>query len=58
MKKSLQTVRILPKDVKTAQTLPLTSQGPKYYSLVSNYLKLIYIPEGPICLEFALKSFK
>lgn len=58
MKNSLQTVSgfYQKTSVKAAGTLPLTSLGPKYYCLVSNYLKSVYIPERPICLEFALKT--
>lgn len=59
MKNCLQTVLgfYLKTSVKATGTLPLTSMGPKYYSLI--YLTLnqyIYMPEGPICLEFALKT--
>lgn len=53
MKNSLQTVSgsYLKTSVKGAGTLPLTSLGPKCYSPVSNYLKSVYIPQGPTCLD-------
>lgn len=59
MKNSLQTVSgfYLKTSVKAAGTLLLTSLGPKYSHVVSNYLKLMYTrPRGSTCLEFALKS--